>query len=251
MPGISEQFQQSDVRTWGLAALACTGLAVMVANVSSLMPSAALGVLHAPRNEIVSMAQLRQQVAELRTETIQLRRQNETLNARFSLQEQTGGDVLRRVGALEVSLPNMMENQPSAIKVDRSLTTAAIKSPGTEVAAEGGTVLVRQSPMPQPLPAAPKVASAATGAEVGYGVAVGPGFGSGQAAGQWRDLEIRLGSLVSGLAPLVGNGAQEGQQRLVLGPFALQSQARDMCLRLEQVNIACAPTSYSGASLSR
>lgn len=251
MPGISEQFQQSDVRTWGLAALACTGLAFMVANVSSLMPSAALGVLHAPRNEVVSMAQLRQQVAELRTETTQLRRQNDTLNARFSLQEQSGGDVLRRVGALEVSLPNMMENHPSSINVDRSLTTAAINSPGTEHVAEGGTVMVRQSPMPQPLPAAPKIASATTGAEVGYGVAVGPGFGRGQASGQWRDLEIRLGSLASGLAPLVGNDAQEGQQRLVLGPFALQSQARDLCLRLEQMNITCAPTSYSGAALSR
>ena len=95
------------------------------------------------------------------------------------------------------------------------------------------------------------MASVATGAEVGYGVAVGPSLAEGQAPAQWRDLAIRAGSKLDGLAPLVADGSKAGQQRLVLGPFMQQSQARDMCRYLEQIEIPCTPASYSGALISR
>ncbi len=37
----SEQFRQSDVTVWGIAALVCAGIAVLGANIGSLVPSAA------------------------------------------------------------------------------------------------------------------------------------------------------------------------------------------------------------------
>ncbi|WP_156385710.1 hypothetical protein [Devosia sp. Root685] len=247
----SEQFRQSDVKVWGIAALVCAGIAVLAANVSGLIPSSALNTLHSPRSDAASLSQLRQQVAELLTETAQLRRQNEILTTRFSLQEQSGNEVVRRVGALEVSMPNLAEMRPVTGSVDRSVTTASITSnAGQQFAADGGTVVVHQSPLQQPLPAPIAVPSASSGAKVGYAVAVGSNFASGQAAAQWRNLEVRLGSLVIDMSPLVTEGTGANQQRLVIGPIAQMSEARDFCQRLEQMEIACSPTSFAGAPIN-
>ena len=247
----SEQFQQSDVTGWGIAALVCAGIAVVGANVGGLIPSSTLNALHSPRNDAASLSQLRQQVAELRTETAQLRRQNEVLTTRFALQEQSSNEVVRRVGALEVSLPALAEMRPATATIDRSVTTASItNNSGQQVAAEGGTVVVRQSPLQQPLPAPIAVPSASSGAQVGYAVVVGASFANGQAPTQWHDLQVRLGSLVIDMSPLVTDGAGANQQRLILGPIAQMSEARDFCLRLEQMEIACSPTSFAGAPIN-
>ncbi len=247
----SEQFQQSDVTVWGIAALVCAGLAVIGANVSGLVPSSALNALHSPRNDAASLTQLRQQVAELRVETAQLRRQNDVLTTRFSLQEQSGNEVVRRVGALEVSMPTLAELRPAQGSIDRSVTTASIgTNVGQQLPADGGTVVVHQSPLQQPLPAPIAGPSAASGAKVGYAVAIGSSFAAGQAATQWHDLEVRLGSLVIDMSPLVTDGTGSNQQRLIVGPITQMSEARDFCQRLEQMEIACMPTSYAGAPIN-
>lgn len=247
----SEQFRQSDVTVWGIAALVCTGLAVLGANVGGLIPSSALNALHSPRNDAASLTQLRQQVAELRTETAQLRRQNEVLTTRFWLQEQTGNEVIRRVGALEVSMPTLAELRPAQGAIDRSVTTASIgTNGGQQVPADGGTVIVHQSALQQPLPAPIAAPSAASGAKVGYAVAVGSSFAPGEAPRQWHDLEVRLGSMLIDMAPLVTEGTGANQQRLVIGPITQMSDARDFCQRLEQMEIACMPTSYAGAPIN-
>lgn len=251
MAQISEQFRQSDITVWGIAALVCAGLAVLSANAAGLVPSSALNALHTPRNDAASLAQLRQQVVELRTETAQLRRQNEILTTRFSLQEQSGNEVVRRVGALEVAMPELSENRPFGVNIDRSVTTASIGvNASQQFSADGGTVVVRQSPLQQPLPAPIQTASAASGADVGYAVAIGSSFAAGQAAAQWHNFEVRLGSMLIDMTPLVSDGSGAGQQRLIIGPIQQMSAARDLCLRLEQMEIACSPTSYSGAPLN-
>lgn len=243
----TEQFQQSDVTGWGIAALVCAGIAVVGANVGGLVPSSAINALHSPRGDAATLSQLRQQVSELRTETAQLRRQNEVLTTRFSLQEQSGNEVVRRVGALEVSIPALAEMRPATVAVDRSVTTASIdNSVGQQFAADGGTVVVRQQPLPAPL----AVPAASSGAQVGYAVAVGPNFAAGQAATQWRNLEVRLGSLVINMSPLVTDGTGANQRRLVIGPITQMSEARDFCQRLEQMEIACSPTSFAGSPIN-
>lgn len=257
----SEQFRQSDVTTWGIVALVCGGLAVFGANVSAVLPQSLLVGMHKSRLEGFSMVQLRQEVSELRGEAARLRRENEIFNARFSLQEQVGSDVTRRVGALEVSVPLLIEALPASSGIDRSTFTAAIGTPGGQVfEAEGGSVSVRQVPLPQaagpldtsqPLPAEIDLANTAAAAFLGYGIAIGPGFAQQNAAAQWLDLEVRLGSLLGEMTPLVADGNSPGQKRIVVGPFELLAEARDFCLRLEQIDIACLPTDYSGVPLPR
>jgi hypothetical protein len=244
----SEQFRQSDVTVWGMAALVCVGLAVLGANVAGVIPSNALNALHSPRNDATSLAQLRQQVAELRSETALLRRQNEILTTRFALQERSGNETVRRVGALEVAMPVLADIRPVIGGVDRSVTTASIA--GQKFEAEGGTVVVRQSTLQQPLPAPITQASAASGVDIGYAVAIGPSFASGQAPAQWHDFEVRLGSVLSEMKPLVADATERNQQRLVVGPIPQLSDARDLCQRLEQMEIACTPANYSGEPLN-
>lgn len=261
MARASEQFRQSDVTTWGLVALACGALAVFGANVSSILPQSVLVGLHKSRLEGFSMVQLRQEVADLRLEAARLRRDNEIFNSRFSLQEQVGSDVTRRVGALEVSVPMLIESLPASSGIDRSTFTAAIGAAGAEVfEADGGSVSVRQMPLPQavvagdvsqPLPAEINLAATAPLPFPGYGVAIGSGFPRDGANAQWRDLEVKLGSLLGDFTPLVADAGGSGQSRIVVGPFDLLADARDLCQRLEQIDVACLPTDYFGAPLQR
>ena len=57
MAKASEQFRQSDVTTWGIVALVLSGIAVMGANVSALMPRDVLAGLHKTRLEGASVDQ--------------------------------------------------------------------------------------------------------------------------------------------------------------------------------------------------
>ncbi len=81
-------------------------------------------------------------------------------------------------------------------------------------------------------------------------MAVGASFATGQAAAQWHNLEVRLGSLVIDMSPLVTEGTGANQQRLVVGPIGANVEARDFCQRLEQMEIACSPTSFAGAPIN-
>jgi predicted nuclease with TOPRIM domain len=112
------------VTTWGIVALVLAGIAVMGANMSALMPQSLLAGLHKTRIGGASLEQLRGQVADLREETQRLRRENSVLAARFALEEQQGNEVTRRVGALEVSLPRLLEALPDNAGVDLSNLTA-------------------------------------------------------------------------------------------------------------------------------
>ncbi|SFV31177.1 hypothetical protein SAMN05216456_1257 [Devosia crocina] len=257
MAGVSNQFRQSDVTGWGIAAIACAGLAIVCANLTALAPQSLTTALHVPHANGVSLAQLRQQVAELRTETALLRRQNELLATRFALQEQTGSEVVRRVGALEVSMPSLLDTPLPGSGVDRSTTTASIGTPGQMFDAQGGSVLVRQSPMPPQLTnsdaPAPYIAALPNlpASDQGYGVSIGSSFAAGQGHAQWLDMQVRLGSLLLEMAPLVTPGSFAGEERLVVGPMGAVSSARDLCARVEQVNISCSPVAYEGTPLSQ
>lgn len=256
----SEQFRQTDVRNWGLVALMCGGLAVFGANVSAILPSSLFVGLHTSRLEGASLVQLRQEIAELQNESARLRRDNEVFNARFSLQEQAGSDVTRRVGALEVSVPHLIESLPASSGIDRSTYTASIGTQTGEMqAVEGGSVLVRQVPMQQaaaqqdasqPLPALIAAAGANSIMPAAHGIAIGPAFAPESAAAQWRDLEVRLGSLVAELTPVVADANSPGAKRIVIGPFPQAGDARTMCQRLEQMDVSCTPADYVGALLT-
>ena len=237
------------------------GIAVMGANVSALLPQGILAGLHKTRLEGASLDQLRMQVADLREEQIRLKRENSVLSARFALDEQHGNEITRRVGALEVSLPQLLESLPDGANIDRSNVTAAIgKDPGVAYEADGGSVVVHQRPMAevqaptpadQPLPAlAEQVAAIAPPNQSDYGIALGPAIALAQAPEAWRDLTMKLGPLLFGLDPLLVEEANSGNQRIVVGPIHQLSEASALCARLERLSVSCLPMPFTGAPLA-
>lgn len=259
MAKASEQFRQSDVVTWGIVALVMGGIAVMGANVSALMPQGVLSNLHKTRVEGASLEQLRNQVADLRQATQDLRRENGVLVSRFNLGEQQSTEVVRRVGALEVSLPNILERSvASGPRIDPASTAGIGVDPALVYEADGGSVVVRQQPLlpvqptapSQPLPA-PIQETAATNvsSSTGYGIALGPAVAAEQAPDAWRDYSMRLGPLLFGLAPRLAEEANSGDSRIIAGPIGELAEATALCGRLERVSVACMPVPYTGTPL--
>lgn len=252
----SEQFRQSDVTFWGLVALIMGGIAVFSANVSAIVPSSVLAGLHKTRLEGASVEQLRRDVAELRSETLRLKTENTTLLTRFALQEQSGSEVTRRVGALEVSIPRLLEAVPDSAEIDRSILTSSIGDGETVVfPAEGGSVKVSQQPMPQALPPARalpdpvETASIDNPAVLAFGVAVGPEVPAGDAGLAWNDISTKVGPLLLGLAPRLADQLNSNDKRIVVGPVSDISEARALCTRLESVAISCEPMPFTGIPL--
>jgi len=251
----SAQFRQSDVTSWGIVALVCGAIAVLGANVSAVMPSSVLGGLHKTRIEGASLDQLRLQVAELREQTLQLKRDNTVLTTRFALAEQQGNAVQQRVGSLEVSLPRLLEYQTANPAIDRSAVTASVGE-AVEYDADGGTVKIRQQPMAaaadatgQPLPAIVETASIPAPNAMAFGMALGPAVPADQALGAWNDLSLKLGPLLFGLSPLVLDAGDGASKRIIVGPIAELSEATALCTRLERISIACLPTPFTGTPL--
>jgi cell division septation protein DedD len=178
------------------------------------------------------------------------------------MQERSGNDITRRVGALETTVPQILENLPNGPSIDRDSVTASIGSNQTlTFEAEGGTVAVRQSALPQaslpapvnqPLPA--PVATEQTTAlampnENAYGIAVGAAVPFEQTPALWSDLTLKLGPLLFGLSPLVADEANGEDKRIVVGPIEELAEARALCQRFERVSIACIPMPFSGTPL--
>ncbi len=264
MAKAADQFRASDFAFWGIAAIASCGLAVFTASISAVLPQGLLGGLHASRLEGGDANQLRAEVASLQADAAELRRLNEALLLRFNMAEDTAGDVVQRVGALEVSIPDLLEQlrereAAAHTPVDASAVTFGIGAVET-FEADGGTVSVRRVPMePLPVPpaldqdmplvlAAPAVTAAA---EPGlYGIAIGPAVALADAGGDWERLNAKLGPLLLGLEPLLGEDADPGLRRIVAGPVDDLPSAEALCRRMGLVGIQCLPVPYEGAPLA-
>lgn len=257
MARTAEQFRPSDVTRWGIAALVSLGLAVLSANVSALLPSATLSTLHATRLDGMSLEQLRTMVADLQQDAVALQRENSELVARFSLNEDAGYDATRRIGALEATLPHLLETLAEAEPgIDRYLTTASTGAPQEETRdADGGVVKVVQTPIQMPpvlatAPARAETAAFSPNGEGRFGMAVGPSLAPGQASAAWDDLSRTLGPTILGFTPLLADEAGGASQRIVLGPAADLAEATAVCGRLERASVPCEPMPYGGAPLS-
>jgi cell division septation protein DedD len=183
------------------------------------------------------------------------------LHARFALEEQQANEMTRRVGALEVSLPRLLEAMPANSGIDTSSLTAAIgRDPALVYQAEGGSVVVRQQPMTvgqpaqansQPLPQpVEQLAAVPAPDERSFGVALGPAITPEQAAETWRDLNMKLGPLLFGMAPLMVDEANGNKKRIVVGPITQLPEATALCTRLEQISVACMPMPFTGTPLT-
>ena len=264
MAKAADQFRQSDVTLWGIVALVCGAVAILSANVSALVPDSILAGLHASRLEGANLNQLRDEVANIADVAERLRAENTSLATRFGFVEKADGDVTRRVGALEISVPKMLEALPQGSEIDRSTVTGAIgaAAPAVHYDTDGGSVSVTRQPLApvvvntdssviQPLPAMPSAAQQSPTADPNaFGVALGPNVPPDGARGAWQDLSLKLGPLLLGLAPLLRDeGAVGGVKQLVVGPVIDMSQAQALCKNVDRVGIACVPVPYAGAAL--
>jgi hypothetical protein len=251
----ADQFRSSDVTLWAVIALCCWTAAVALVNISALIPADVLGALHASRLDGGTVNQLRERVAAIQSESDRLRRENNLLLQRLARAEEARGEVARRVGALETSLPRLAERVPETATIDNSATASIAEGTAMTFAAEGGSVSVTH----KPLMAIEGGAAAAAAIRViepegevlldgsQFGVALG--FPVAESDLLWQDLTAKVGTLLVGLWPVTAD-AEAGDGRIVIaGPLPSETQAAELCDRLDRVGIPCEPVPFKGEPL--
>lgn len=260
-----DQFKPSDVTFWGIAALVFGAGALLFANLGALLPSSTLVAIHSPRLDGGNLNLLRTQVSELREDAVRMRNENNRLLTMFALAEQDQGKVARRVGAIESTLPILLEgNGPN---IDQSIVTAAIGEEPVITQADGGSVAVVTRPldgdasapvsvemnetMPAELPSIPLISGGEQidGGPNTFGVALGPKVTVRDAFVAWKDITNKAGPLLLGLGPLLSGNAGVENQRLVAGPIDDYTRAEQVCVRMIRIGISCLPVPYAGQSL--
>jgi hypothetical protein len=259
------QFQAKDATFWGALALVVWAVAILSADVSAAIPDRWLSGLHSSRLDSGNFSQLRGEVADLTGQAAQLKQDNAVLLQRLRVSEQTDDTIARRVGALEVTMPKLLDavNNPDGTgDIDRNAVTASTgttAAPVTSFDTDGGSVSYtttplegrdassRQAPdqpMPQALTTAPQSDSSA------FGIALGPPIAEEAGPTAWDNMNDRVGTLLIGLAPLLGPVEGGSAKRLVAGPLASEADARELCGRMAKVGIACASVPFVGEPLA-
>jgi hypothetical protein len=255
----SDQFQAKDVTFWGVLALVLWGVAVTSASLSAFIPAGILGGLHASRLDAGSVNQMRGDLQALEAETASLKQENTVLLQRFMINEQTSGEVTRRVGALEITLPRILESLNGGNGVDTGTVTASTgTTPVTSFDTDGGSVSYTRTPMTtemspagtpkaQPMPQA--LTPDVTPDPGSFGIALGPPIDENEGEDAWQSMNAKVGTLLVGLGPLLGHVEGGPGRRLVAGPISSESDARELCGRMAKVGIACASVPFIGDPL--
>lgn len=242
---------------WGIIALSVWAAAVLLANISGLFPASVLSGLHASRLGGGTVNQLRVQVAEIAAENDRMKRENNLLLQRFDMEQEARSEVTRRVGALEISLPHIVERIPESAAIDNSVTASIGGGKPMTFEADGGTVTVEQKPL---MAFQPKVEETVEQeAEIQRVVIVPDGSSMGVALGfpiaaedgevQWQSMMGKVGTLLIGLEPVLSDVEGSDGKILVAGPFETKAQAAQLCGRLDKVGIPCEPTPFKGEPL--
>jgi hypothetical protein len=259
LAGLREQFRSRDVTFWGVFALVAWAVAIVGGNVSGLIPESVLAGLHASRLEGANLNQLRGQMEQMQTQAAELRQENAVLLQRFMINEQQSGEVTRRVGALEVTMPKVIESINSGTAIDRSAVTASTKTgPTTSFDTDGGSVTYSRTPLTdtqlpsgtaveQPMPQ--RLAGQATPDPASFGIALGPPIDADEAEDAWDSVNTRVGTLLVGLAPILAHIEGGSGSRLVAGPISTEADARELCGRMAKVGVACASVPFIGDPL--
>ena len=257
------EFRAGDVTVWGMITLGIWAVAVLGANVSGIVPQGVFAALHASRLDGGTLNQLRGQVATLEEEASRMRRENNQLLQRFAMNEDAAGAVTRRVGALEVSVPKLLEEQRVALASPQAIDPTATGSvSGGKVLTfdvDGGSVAVQQKPLSPageprfsvvPLDDSipveiPRLATADP-AQPMLGVALGFPVETGDAEAAWQELLARASDVLGGLTPLLSEPDTNGARRIVAGPTTDSLAAQELCSRLDALGTPCEPAPFSG-----
>lgn len=266
MASSGDHFKSSDVTFWGIVALGLGAVAVLGGNLSAVVPPHLLTGLHSTRLDGGNLNHLRAEVSQLRDETSRMRNENGRLLTMLTLAEQDQGDVTRRIGAIESSLPTLIEENALKVNIDRASITSGIGGKTAELMeADGGMIAVTTQPLeggsPQTtapeeseMPAIPQTAATAPQSRVSapppdkFGIALGPRVSIRDAFVAWQDITNKVGPLLLGLGPIL-SGDDTMAQRLVAGPLDQFSEAEQLCSRMRRVGITCLPVPYEGDPL--
>ena len=250
-----------EVSRWGVAALICGATAIFCANVAAFLAPQTLNSLHATRLQGASLNQMRGQLVALADENARIASEYRALQSRFNLMDDNSGATIRRLAAVENSLPLLIESLPIDSDIDRSLLTASIAEAGGEVyEVEGGTIRIKHSPLfddiaqdvpDQPMPPALATEAPRAGSGPGapdlamQGIAVGQLIAPPEADAAYAAILERAGVLLLGTAPLLARNEQ-GEAQIVIGPLPSPTSAQALCVRLARLDLACSPTLYEG-----
>lgn len=257
MAKAADQFRSVDVTLWGITALGIWAVAILGANLSGLIPASVYGALHASRLEGSTLNQLHSQVATLEEETSKMKRDNTQLLQRFSMNEEAAGAVTQRVGALEISVPKLLERAAEAratAAVDNTPTGSITAGKTLTFETDGGSVSVQQRPllpgsgevklkvvplagtMPQPL------IPDGTAPGIALGFPVQPDT----AEAQWQEMLAQVGTMLVGLSPVLADKDGTDGKIIVAGPLVDRASAVELCARLDRAGVPCEPTPYAG-----
>lgn len=256
MAKAADQFRPADVTLWGITALGIWAVAILGANLSGLIPASVYGALHASRLEGSTLNQMRSQVATLEEETSKMKRDNTQLLQRFSMNEEAAGAVTQRVGALEVSVPKLLERAAEAktpATIDTTTTGSITAGKTLTFEADGGTVAVQQRPLvpgsnevklkvvplTAPMPLVIPDGSAP-------GIALGFPVQADTAEAQWQELLAQVGTMLVGLSPVLADKDGTDGKVIIAGPMVDRASAIELCARLDRAGVPCEPTSYAG-----
>lgn len=254
-----DQFRASDTALWGIVALVTWSVVLLGATAAAFIPDSVLGGLHVSRLQGATTNQLRTQLSLLEAEAARLRQENIILTQRFTLAEQASNDFSRRIGALESTVPQILEALAAPGPGIDPGTTASIGTTGaTSFDVPGGSVSYTTTPMSslstKPDAGAqqqmPQAIVSITPNSAAFGIALGPPIESENGDSTWRSLNDRVGTLLLGLGPLLANVEGAAGKRLVAGPIASEAEARQLCGQMAKVGIACASVPFVGRPLA-
>jgi hypothetical protein len=265
-----EKYRQSDVNFWGVIAIACVGVAFAASNLSAMLPNQWLSGLHSTRQGGGSFSELQSQVASLREESTRLRTEGGRISTILKLGDSQQKDATKRIGALENSIPILLEQIPLGPNIDSATVTGSVNdqtSPVRQV--QGGAVAVTTSPLDggevkQKVPA--KISAVAspvmladtaeTATSAGlrplttefFGLAMGDSVDLQDAYLYWREIHNNVGALLLGLDPVLSDN-QNGEFHLVAGPVNTVADAESLCALILRNGLQCLPVPYSGYEL--
>lgn len=270
-----ERYRQSDVTFWGIAAIAACGIAVSAGALPAILPNQVFTALHASALSSADVNNLKSEVSTLADEASALKVDNAQLVTRLRLAEQDRIAILKRVGALENTLPLLVEQIPPGLGIDASILTSSIDKTATNAAIPGGSVAYSQAPlypeddpetedesgMPPPaatdtpVEPAPAVDSGADAAKAGlvaiqtedYGLAMGGLVTLKDAYVAWLDLRNKIGALLIGLDPILSG--HDGSYHIVAGPIDRIARAEELCGYVQKAGLQCLPVPYTGYKL--
>lgn len=259
MAKLSEPIRASDMTFWGIFALIAWGAALVGAGASAVLPPGLLSGLHSPLVQSGNPGQLQARVADIDARLAGLKADNSALMDRVALSEQQRTDITRRLGALEATMPKVIEAVNTPARVDQSVITGEISGTTSSMAAsaEGGSVVYSITPLTANATAPADAASQAMPSALAppapnasaFAVALGPPILTSEGPAAWRSFSDKAGTLLIGLSPLLAPLEGAPGKRLIAGPLPSEAAARELCGSFAKLGISCSSAAFIGDQL--